>query len=243
MSELSAGHLVHGLCFELVDGSRTGIVLDGSLMRPLCNFGAPFFLLPIPTPPHSPTNQTRHLLVNLGKTGQTENTVENDKNGNSGWNCGGLWVSRRNARTIRNFSLELSQDLVLLDIRKSTFQHLKVNWNFNVFGIAINTLRFVKGLPITPSLFLRCFKTVFRQMISPTSKIRESENLKNPETHFPWLTNKWPEPNTYFHICVCVCGFEVWKVRGRIIRIELAEFQTIWSQETAENVPFCFPDS
>ena len=37
-------------------------------------------------------------------------------------------MSRRTARTIRIFSLEVSLDLVLLDIRKSTFQHLTVNW-------------------------------------------------------------------------------------------------------------------
>ena len=43
------------------------------------------------------------------------------------WNSGGLGVSGRSARTIRNFSFELSPDLVLLDIRKSTFQHLTVN--------------------------------------------------------------------------------------------------------------------
>ena len=41
-------------------------------------------------------------------------------------------MSGRSARSIRNFSLELSQDLVLRDIRKSTFQHLTVNWNLNV---------------------------------------------------------------------------------------------------------------
>ena len=37
-------------------------------------------------------------------------------------------MSGRTAQTIRNFSLEVSTDLVLLDIRKSTFQHLTVNW-------------------------------------------------------------------------------------------------------------------
>ena len=37
-------------------------------------------------------------------------------------------MSGRSARTIRNFSLELSQDLVLLDVRKSIFQHLTVTW-------------------------------------------------------------------------------------------------------------------
>jgi len=41
-------------------------------------------------------------------------------------------VYGRSARTIRNLSLELSQDLVLLDIRKTIVQYLTVNWNFNV---------------------------------------------------------------------------------------------------------------
>ena len=36
-------------------------------------------------------------------------------------------MSRRSARTIHNLSLELSPDLVLHGIRKSTFQHLTVN--------------------------------------------------------------------------------------------------------------------
>jgi len=41
---------------------------------------------------------------------------------NSGWNLGGLGVSGRTARTIRFFSLEVSEDLVSHGIRKSTFQ-------------------------------------------------------------------------------------------------------------------------
>ena len=44
-------------------------------------------------------------------------------------------MSGRSARSIRNFSLELGQDLVLLDVRKSTFQHFTVNWNLNVLEI------------------------------------------------------------------------------------------------------------
>ena len=42
----------------------------------------------------------------------------------------------RSAQTIRNFSLELWQDLVLLDVRKSSFQHLTVTWSFNVLEMA-----------------------------------------------------------------------------------------------------------
>jgi len=59
-------------------------------------------------------------------------------------------VSGGSARSIRHFSLELVQDLVLHGIRKSTFQHLIVNWNFNVLEIAFKTLNFVQGLSRTP---------------------------------------------------------------------------------------------
>jgi len=62
-------------------------------------------------------------------------------------------VSGGRARSIRNFSLELWQDLVLHGIRKSTFQHLTVNWNFNVLEMALKTLYFVQGLSGTPLLF------------------------------------------------------------------------------------------
>ena len=63
-------------------------------------------------------------------------------------------MSGGSARSIRNFSLELWQDLVLLDVRKSTFQHLTVNWNLNVLEMALKTLRFVQGLSRTPLLFI-----------------------------------------------------------------------------------------
>ena len=100
-------------------------------------------------------------------------------------------MSGRSARTIRNFSLELSQDLVLLDIRKSTFQHLTVNWNFNVLEMALKTLRFVQGLPRTPLLFvLRYFKAVIPNCFFSKSKLWKSKNLKNLETHFSRFTNK-----------------------------------------------------
>ena len=78
---------------------------------------------------------------------------------NSGRNCGGLGVSGRSARSIRNFSLELWQDLVVLDVRKSTFQHLTVNWNFNVIEMALKTFRFVQGLSRTPLLFIPRYLT------------------------------------------------------------------------------------
>ena len=95
-------------------------------------------------------------------------------------------VSGRSARTIRNFCLEVSQDLVLQDIRKSTFQHLTVNLNFNVLEMAFKTIRFVQGLPRTPLLFLlRNFKTIPQNW-----KSENLGNLKNPETHFSRFTNR-----------------------------------------------------
>ena len=56
----------------------------------------------------------------------------------------------RTARTIRIFSLEVSPDLVLLDVRNFTFQHFTVDWNFNVPEMAIKTLHLVQGLSRTP---------------------------------------------------------------------------------------------
>ena len=64
-------------------------------------------------------------------------------------------MSGRSARTIRSFSLEVSPDLVLLDIKKSTFQHLTVNhptpptpphptpaFPFNVLAFPFNVMAF-----------------------------------------------------------------------------------------------------
>ena len=86
-------------------------------------------------------------------------------------------MSGRSARTIRNFSLELWQDLVLLDIRKSTFQHLTVNWNFNALEIALKTLRFVQVLSRTPFSFIPRYLTniFFKNMLQ---KEHNLENLK-----------------------------------------------------------------
>ena len=81
-------------------------------------------------------------------------------------------MSGRSARSIRNFSHELSQDLVLLDIRKSTFELLTANWNFNVLEFPLKTLRFVQGLPGTPLLFSSIFQNqILFNFISPQPKI------------------------------------------------------------------------
>ena len=84
---------------------------------------------------------------------------------------------------MRNFSLELWQDLVLHGIRKSSFQHLTVNWNFNVLEMALKTLDFVKGLSRTPVLFIPRYlaNIIFENMFQQTNlENRKSEISKNP---------------------------------------------------------------
>ena len=51
---------------------------------------------------------------------------------------------------------KLSRDLVLHDIRKSTFQKY---WNFNVLEMVFETIHFVPGLSRTPLLFLLRYLT------------------------------------------------------------------------------------
>ena len=55
-------------------------------------------------------------------------------------------MSGRSARSIHN-------------IRRSTFQHLTVNWNFNVLEMAFKTIHFVQGLSRTPLLFIPRYLT------------------------------------------------------------------------------------
>ena len=87
-------------------------------------------------------------------------------------------MSGRIARSIRNFSLELWQDLVSLDARKSTFQHLMVNWNFNVLEMALKTLHFVQGLSRTPLLFfLDISPPDFSKIFGKTKQISTIENM------------------------------------------------------------------
>ena len=76
-------------------------------------------------------------------------------------------MSGGSARTIRRYSVELWQDLVLHGIRKSTFQHLTVNWNFNVLEMASKTLHIVQGLSRTPLLFIPQYLTnmFFKNML------------------------------------------------------------------------------
>ena len=88
-------------------------------------------------------------------------------------------MSGRSARSIRNFSLELWQDLVLLDVRKSTFQHLTVNWNFNVLEMSLKTFHIVQGLSRTPLLFIPRYPTnIFFENSLQKEEISRIENLK-----------------------------------------------------------------
>ena len=91
-------------------------------------------------------------------------------------------MSGGSARSIRRHSLELWQDLVLDGIRKSTFKHLTVNWNFNVLEMAFKTFHFVQGVSRTPLLFIPryltnlFFENVLQKQESRESKIWKSKN-------------------------------------------------------------------
>ena len=89
-------------------------------------------------------------------------------------------MSGRSARSIRKFFLELWQDLVLHGIRKSTFQHLTINWNFNVLEMALKTFHFVQGLSRTPLLFIPRYLT---NIFSENSL--QKENLENQKSENP----------------------------------------------------------
>ena len=96
------------------------------------------------------------------------------------------------ARSIRRYSLELWQDLVLHGIRKFPFQHLTVNWNLNVLEMALKALNFVQGLSRTPLLFfLDISPTYFPNYFAKNNNFDndKSEHLKIPKPRF---TNRSP---------------------------------------------------
>ena len=92
-------------------------------------------------------------------------------------------MSRVTARTVRTHKHTFSRDLVLLDLRKSTFRNLTVSWNFNVLEMALKTFHFVQGPSRTPLLFIpRYLTNIFFEhilQIEEISKNRKYENLKN----------------------------------------------------------------
>ena len=85
-------------------------------------------------------------------------------------------MSGGSALSIRRHSVELWQDLVLLDVRKSTFQHLTVNWNLNVLEMALKTLNFVQGLSRSPLLFIPRYETLLKSLCRP-GKWRQMGNI------------------------------------------------------------------
>ena len=92
-------------------------------------------------------------------------------------------MSGGSARTIRRYSVELWQNLVLHGIRKSTSQHLTVNWNFDELEMALKTFHIVPGLSRTPLLFILRYLTniFFKNMLQKKNNLenRKSGNLKN----------------------------------------------------------------
>ena len=76
-------------------------------------------------------------------------------------------------------TLKVSADLVLLNIRKSTFQHFTADWNFNVLEMTLKTFHFVQGLSRTPLLFIpRYLTNIFFKKILQRKHI---SRIKNPK--------------------------------------------------------------
>ena len=86
-------------------------------------------------------------------------------------------MSGRSARSIRNFSRELWQDLVLPNVGQVEFHDFRKYWKFNELEMALKTFRFVQGLHITPlSVFFEisktiCFELLFETLTSGNLKI------------------------------------------------------------------------
>ena len=75
-------------------------------------------------------------------------------------------MSGRSARTIRNFYLNLSPDLVLPNVGQVDFHDFRKHWNFKVLEMTLKTFRFVEGLPITPLLFFFDIKKQISKLVS-----------------------------------------------------------------------------
>ena len=86
--------------------------------------------------------------------------------------------------TGRSHGLALGTKKVALDLGQ-TFQHLTVNWNFNVLEMAVKNIHFVQGLSRTPLLFIPRYLTniFFKIMFPQKNSIIENLkiwNFKNP---------------------------------------------------------------
>ena len=89
-------------------------------------------------------------------------------------------MSGRSARSIRRYSLELWQNLVLHGIRKSTFHDFLKYWNFNVLEMALKTLHIVQGLSRTPLfVFPLYFKPIFFKFVVQKTNIWKSGKSKS----------------------------------------------------------------
>ena len=100
-------------------------------------------------------------------------------------------MSGGSAQTIRRYSVELWQDLVLHGIRKSTFQHLTVNWNFNVLEMALKTLHIFPGSIQDTFIIYSSIshKHISRTYVAKRKNLdnRQSGNLQIPK---PRVTNR-----------------------------------------------------
>ena len=62
-------------------------------------------------------------------------------------------MSGRSAWSIRNYSLELLQDLVLPNVGQVDVHDFRKYWNFNVLEMALKTISVVQGITRTPLLY------------------------------------------------------------------------------------------
>ena len=87
-------------------------------------------------------------------------------------------MSGKSARSVRNFSLELWQDLVLPNVGQVDFHDFLKYWNFNVLEMALKTFRFVQGLPIAPLFFFDNSKPDFANLFFENRKSGNMEISK-----------------------------------------------------------------
>ena len=106
---------------------------------------------------------------------------------------GDLGVSRRTAPSMRSYLQGFSrfggtwyQQVIFpaainTELRKSTVQHLTVNWKFNVLEMALKTFHIFQGLSRTPLLFIPRYLTsiIFGNIFQKRNlENRKSENPK-----------------------------------------------------------------
>ena len=96
---------------------------------------------------------------------------------NSGWNWGGLEVSRVTAQTVRRQRNIFSRDLVSHGIEQSTFQHFPANWHFKVLEMAPKPSILSR---VSPG-HLYYYSSISHQHIFQThfAKLTNIENLKS----------------------------------------------------------------